>query len=363
MQSPLEAAKQGNPEAIAALLNRSLQAKGISAKVTIKGQLLQILLESEQVPDQATLIPFIQKGITGLGIAAIEVVRVYGKSSASQMPDWNDEFSLTKVQTAPPSHQAPAKPQPKKVKLGEQDFKRLISEKGHIPGWPFGGTLNPGMVAKYLAQNSSTEGLIGITGVRCLGRDCFLILTEERLLCVAPSSSSFLPQPTQFNLLVNLPWESIGLIKLGVNGLIVKEVPIFYMDNKQGNAFADLLKSHFETQTFSKIALDTHEIGRLWGMRVGIGMAGLAALWGLGTIASSASSAAAIVACENAVKAQLRSPGTAKFPGLLEKPNAIKTHAGWQISSWVDSQNIFGATIRTQYICESNGSTATVVFP
>ena len=37
-QSPtaLELAKQGNPKAIAALMNRSLQAKGITVKVAVK---------------------------------------------------------------------------------------------------------------------------------------------------------------------------------------------------------------------------------------------------------------------------------------------------------------------------------------
>ena len=62
--------------------------------------------------------------------------------------------------------------------------------------------------------------------------------------------------------------------------------------------------------------------------------------------------AAAMIYSESHVRAQLRSPSTAKFPGgpwregvrigELEK-------CTWLVKSWVDSQNGFGATIRTDY--------------
>lgn len=47
----LELAKQGDPKAIAALINRQLQPKGITAKVALKDNCLQTMLESAQVPD------------------------------------------------------------------------------------------------------------------------------------------------------------------------------------------------------------------------------------------------------------------------------------------------------------------------
>jgi hypothetical protein len=49
-QNLLEFAKQGNSLAIEALINRSLRPKGITAKVNLKGNSLQILVESDKSP-------------------------------------------------------------------------------------------------------------------------------------------------------------------------------------------------------------------------------------------------------------------------------------------------------------------------
>ena len=51
-QNLLELAKQGNSRAITALINRSLQPKGITAKVNLKGSCLQTpgSLISKEVP-------------------------------------------------------------------------------------------------------------------------------------------------------------------------------------------------------------------------------------------------------------------------------------------------------------------------
>ena len=45
----LELAKQGNPKAIATLMNRQLQPKSITAKAALKEGCLQIMLESAQL--------------------------------------------------------------------------------------------------------------------------------------------------------------------------------------------------------------------------------------------------------------------------------------------------------------------------
>lgn len=80
-QNFLELAKQGNPEAIAALINRQLQPKGIIAKAELRDSCLPVMLESNQVPDQQDLAAFIFKGVTGLGVSSIEGVRIYGVAS------------------------------------------------------------------------------------------------------------------------------------------------------------------------------------------------------------------------------------------------------------------------------------------
>ena len=53
------------------------------------------------------------------------------------------------------------------------------------------------------------------------------------------------------------------------------------------------------------------------------------------------------------VEKQLKSPSTAKFPKTIEKNEHITNLGGgkYKINSWVDSQNAFGATIRTNFSC------------
>ena len=56
---------------------------------------------------------------------------------------------------------------------------------------------------------------------------------------------------------------------------------------------------------------------------------------------------------EGFIKQKLKSPSTAKFPGISEKDQHT-TYLGsekYKIESWVDSQNSFGATIRTKFSC------------
>ena len=93
-QNILELAKQGNAQAIASLMNRQLQHKGITAKVALKDACLQVMLESAQVPDQQGLVAFVRKGITGLGTASVERVKVYGRQVGEEFPAWNVDFEV-----------------------------------------------------------------------------------------------------------------------------------------------------------------------------------------------------------------------------------------------------------------------------
>lgn len=90
----LELAKRGDVQAIASLMNLSLQPKGITAKVALKDRCLQVMLEAAQVPNQQTLVEFVRKGITGLGVPSIEIVKVYGRQTGEEFPAWNKEFEI-----------------------------------------------------------------------------------------------------------------------------------------------------------------------------------------------------------------------------------------------------------------------------
>ncbi|MEA5628187.1 hypothetical protein [Nostoc sp. UHCC 0251] len=90
----LELAKQGDTQAIASLMNRHLHAKGITAKVAFKDACLEVILESAQVLNQQILVAFIRKGLTALGAASIESVKVYGQQTGKKFPAWSKEFNL-----------------------------------------------------------------------------------------------------------------------------------------------------------------------------------------------------------------------------------------------------------------------------
>ncbi|MGB3767585.1 MAG: NINE protein [Phormidesmis sp.] len=92
--SVLELAKQGNSKAISVLINRQLQPRGITAKASLKSGCLQILVEAAEVPVQADLTAFIQKGLVNLKIAQIEQVKIYGKSLSEELPNWDYRFDL-----------------------------------------------------------------------------------------------------------------------------------------------------------------------------------------------------------------------------------------------------------------------------
>ncbi|MEH2302411.1 MAG: hypothetical protein V7K88_26395 [Nostoc sp.] len=90
----LKLAKQGDTQAIASLMNRHLHPKGITAKVAFKDACLEVILESAEVPNQQILVAFIRKGLTALGAASIERVKVNGQQTGKGFPAWSKEFDL-----------------------------------------------------------------------------------------------------------------------------------------------------------------------------------------------------------------------------------------------------------------------------
>jgi len=90
----LELAKQGDAKAIALLLNRQLQAKGITAAASLKDGCLQVMLEAAEAPSQQVLAPWVSKSIAGLGAPSIEKVKVYGRQTGAKVPAWSQEFEV-----------------------------------------------------------------------------------------------------------------------------------------------------------------------------------------------------------------------------------------------------------------------------
>ncbi|MBE9101536.1 choice-of-anchor D domain-containing protein [Vacuolonema iberomarrocanum] len=93
-------ARQGNLEAIARLLNQSLNPRGIEARVYPESDGIQVLLESTAVPPQGEMVDFIQKGISQLGVPDLRRVRVVGNQLGHSEYDWQEAIALNPM---PPS--------------------------------------------------------------------------------------------------------------------------------------------------------------------------------------------------------------------------------------------------------------------
>jgi protease PrsW len=103
-------AQQGDLGAIAQVLNRHLQPRGITAKVLLRDQCLKILLSSPRPLSQPAFVQFIQKQITSLKIPSVKVVRVYSQQIGEANPTWSQEFilpALESTQTEKPQLEKP----------------------------------------------------------------------------------------------------------------------------------------------------------------------------------------------------------------------------------------------------------------
>jgi tetratricopeptide (TPR) repeat protein len=92
--NPLELVKQGDPKAIAALMNHKLQPKGITAKSSVKNGCLQIMLESVQTPNRKLLASAIRNFLVNLEIESIQKVKIYGRRTGEDIPEWHEEFEI-----------------------------------------------------------------------------------------------------------------------------------------------------------------------------------------------------------------------------------------------------------------------------
>ncbi|MEM9220485.1 MAG: hypothetical protein AAGD25_39955 [Cyanobacteria bacterium P01_F01_bin.150] len=102
----LQQAKQGDPDAIAQLMNQSLETKGIKATVSRQADLLKVLLNSENELNQSLLTQFIYKGIQNLNIPGVTTVEVTGQSQSAG--PWIQTLAL---QSSPPILNTPPAPQ------------------------------------------------------------------------------------------------------------------------------------------------------------------------------------------------------------------------------------------------------------
>ena len=155
MTDVTQLARTGDPRAIAALLNRSLQSKGFTVQAALNGNCLKILLESAQVPDQASSVKFIRSGMKRLAPEGIETVKLYGKRSGEVKPEWEERIKLARsgVEMEKP---APVDGKPKATVIAQRDKDQQRSTK-------------PKVVLFWWSQQSPFQKFLSIVVSLCLG--------------------------------------------------------------------------------------------------------------------------------------------------------------------------------------------------
>ncbi|NJL01282.1 MAG: hypothetical protein HC838_10410 [Spirulinaceae cyanobacterium RM2_2_10] len=115
----IERARQGDPAAIAQLLNQHLQPKGFIASVTTQESGLEIWLRGERVPPQATAMAYLHRAFERLQAVGIYQVIVSGQEPTGDRLAWQAIIPLvpppvlSPVPEEPPEElTVPAAPEP-----------------------------------------------------------------------------------------------------------------------------------------------------------------------------------------------------------------------------------------------------------
>ena len=90
----LEDAKQGDINAINTLVSQWLNLPKVTPKTSLKQNCLQIMLESFEVPVQQLVVPLICDGLINLSIQSFKNVKIYGRGTGEDFPDWQQEIEI-----------------------------------------------------------------------------------------------------------------------------------------------------------------------------------------------------------------------------------------------------------------------------
>ena len=90
----VELAKQGEPQAIATLINVTLEPKGVTATAAVEDDCLYVFLSSARMLNAKALVAFIQRGILRLEVSSIQQVQVYGQRFEDDQPLWVETFAI-----------------------------------------------------------------------------------------------------------------------------------------------------------------------------------------------------------------------------------------------------------------------------
>ena len=99
-----ELARQGNTQAIATLMNRDLEAKGITVQVNMmsedKG--IRVIGESQEAPNKSFFVDYVHKAIEKLKLPTVKRLYIRGQIAGNKIPVWRQTINLQSNQISTP---------------------------------------------------------------------------------------------------------------------------------------------------------------------------------------------------------------------------------------------------------------------
>ncbi|WP_416673543.1 hypothetical protein [Egbenema bharatensis] len=129
----------------------------------------------------------------------------------------------------------------------KENYKQLIQTKGHLPTGISSQSFPIGFIVGFLEDNlKSSESFLDVTGVRFQGKNSFLVLTSERLICVYFKSDVIIGK----NFEVSLILDYIHINKFSIapqSGIIIKgensDFNMYFVQPEKGKEFSESLKN------------------------------------------------------------------------------------------------------------------------
>ncbi len=160
--SLLERAKQGDLEAIAAILQDLCQPYGVTVKVAMNRTCLQILLEAATPPNPTTPTLALVDAIHHLKLPTVETLKVYGKATNSELPAWDAEYPATPSPFANPEQQGAIAAHKESVTSTSGDFWQTLQTFQFSTVFPYQEVFKSGLYKSPVVQGLLFFGLFPV---------------------------------------------------------------------------------------------------------------------------------------------------------------------------------------------------------
>lgn len=161
-QNLTEQAKDGNPKAIAALMNQVLEPKGIRViQCYFQKGCFRLILEGASIQHKDKIIDFVKKFMNRLAVDQIQDVQIVNRLQGSTETNWFEKFSLGNGVKVHPS--TPSKPQPKSTASRTHPTSPTINSP-HLKSTQNNTTPNK-VISKLDNDKNDLEKLLKLTAI------------------------------------------------------------------------------------------------------------------------------------------------------------------------------------------------------